>query len=655
MDRDGDVDRGFPGNHVLSSAHKTFLMVPKFNEGPLVFRPFPAPDYEEPMTKLQPGREAAEPTLFTHWMVKVVAASYVGMEGCEKATFLLYDPINKTLKDDNPYLLFQKAAEAAHKSAVFSNNKKWDSTWNKLFIGKKGEGKAIKPAESLYFTQAAVYSNGKKDYMADTRRERTKPLGLQANDALVVLQMSISAGKQIKAVFDLEKDAYDGAAPADLSLPFVNGDPVGRFLPKKGVVAGGKIFRVFNSAVTAVTPASNNSLGLNDSGEGFGRYDVELLAEYRANKTVYTPRLDEDDVKVVFDKAQFWFDSVDGTDKGLLYFPSHEEQKLYIARAFKFAPKLVIWALAEHPEPLSDDVKGVLASRVSASIPASSDAPGDDDGDGDGDAEAAEAPSRGKSQKVDPTVRAAKTTKTVLPSDDEQDDAGYGAPEYADTPPDDEEGETADVPPDDEQDDSESEEAPPPPPPPPVVKKTSPAPASAPTTRKSAPTSAAPAVRKSPPPPPPPEDEQDEQDAVEAEAETEVEVVKPAPLRNSLKTTSGTKTAPPPPEEETDDGPPSPKTNKPKTATPASTTSPKLNVLKGWPPVVAVDFTTEPASPQPEDADEEAYLSDDANDVKTKTSLKAAEGAKDRSKNRATPTASPPAGPTSKGGVAPKK
>ncbi len=400
---------GPPGNYMLNpSVSGLNLMFASFKEGPMVFRPFPHMDFKEPQNKLQPGRLSPEPKSYSQWIVKCRAVTFTGLPDCDRVSFLLYPPgTEDDEKRKNPYLMFYDTCSKAKKSARFGNGKKWDSDWNKFFEGKKGEGEPFKEASYVYFCQGAVWCSGAKDFMEG---DRSKPLGLGSKDRLPIIQVPLSAGIGLMNLFDREKDKFDGDAEEDFSLPFTFGDPVGKFLAKKQVVSGGWIFKVFNPKVTKIKPADNNSYdGPPKEGQAAKiGYCVELLKEYEHNGTTYTPRLDSDDVKQVFEKSQFWFDDSKSKEPGVLRFAPFEEQMVWIAKAFKTAPKMVTWAFSEKEEYLTDEVKGILSARASMVVPGD----GDDEGDDEGK------PKTGKVKKTDPTVAG----KKPKPDDDDDDD-----------------------------------------------------------------------------------------------------------------------------------------------------------------------------------------------------------------------------------------
>ncbi len=390
------------GDHTINTSVAAVRLIrPMYEKGPLVYRIFPCRSYTEPNTKLLRGRKSAEPGDYTEWQVRVAAAKMVGMPDCDTITFNLYSPTkkDKAYRDANPYSIFYWACKRACDSGEFGNGQAWDARWNKLMKGSKKTGAAnIKPPEAIFYSQGAVYINGDKDYMDG---ERTKPLGLSPDDDLVIVANPQSAGPSITELFDKQKDEYDSeAAEKSYSVPFVFGDPVGVFNAKERVVKGGKFIQIFNPKVTKVK-------GPNSTWDGkikdISGYEAAVLGEFKDSAgVVHTPSLDSDDVDVIFDKVQFWWDDEDSGEKGILNFPDYEEQASLVARAFKTIPSLLRFAWADNEEYMTDDVKGILAARVSTVIP------GKDGEEGEEGEEGAPATSKKPKTATDPTVRAGK-------------------------------------------------------------------------------------------------------------------------------------------------------------------------------------------------------------------------------------------------------
>ena len=424
---------GPPGNYMLNpKIGDVSLVFPSFTKGPLVFRPWPHMDFARPQELLQPGRVSAEPHGYSQWIVKVRAVVYAGAPDCEKVSFVLYHPAaERDERERNPYLAFYRAARSAFEAGEYGNGRNWNPKWNALFRGKKGEGPCLKEAGYVYFVQGHVWCVGDRDFMEGGRE---RPLGLGRKDRLQVFQLPVSAGMGLMQLFDREKESYDGDPSADPNVPFVFGDPVGTYLPKKRCVRGGYIVRLLNPQVTKVRPAPNNTF-TGPPREGETRrigYVVELLTEYEHDGRRYTPDLSAEDTAAVFAKSQFWFDDPEANSPGLLRIAPYEQQAVWIARAFRTVPQLVSWALSES-ECLTDEVRGILSARVVSRPDAWSDAADEDDEAGPDAARTASGSGRGP--RLDPT---APRTRDVY---DERPEGPAAAAGKADDGEDDEEDE----------------------------------------------------------------------------------------------------------------------------------------------------------------------------------------------------------------------
>ena len=122
---------------------------PRFKEGPLVFRPWPALDANDPEHKLKPGRISANERGQSRWLVRVPIANYVGLdeEGCEQSTFVLYRPGDKKAKAKELYQEFFRACYNAHDAGNFGEGRDWLGSWNRYMKGAKNKGAAITTAQ----------------------------------------------------------------------------------------------------------------------------------------------------------------------------------------------------------------------------------------------------------------------------------------------------------------------------------------------------------------------------------------------------------------------------------------------------------------------------------------------------------------------------
>ena len=397
-----------PGDFTLNEGLAPVNLIrPKYNEGPLVLRPWPCLDYEHPETMLQPARRSVEPRAQTNWLVRMMTASYVGIrEGGGLYTFNLYHPKDKEGKIGNPYRIFHRACEQAHDAGKFGLGRRWNSEWNKLLKGSKNSGAAISPPKVKWFIQGHCYINGDKLYVGGDS-ERELPLGLDPKDDLTVFQISDTAGDGLMDLLDVKKAEWEGDEEADPTLPFKYGSAVGRFDQKKRVLHGGLFVTVFNPKKTKIKKATSWSGEIKE----IQGYESAVSRIWTSDGVDYTPDIDSKGVDQIFAKSQFWFDDPESNSKGILRIAPVEQQCLWIAQAFKPVPKLVLFAFVDREEFLTAEVKAVLRNRVSMVVP------GDDEDDEDD-----ETTTKKKGKKTDPVAKMGKKAVEEDEFDDADDD-----------------------------------------------------------------------------------------------------------------------------------------------------------------------------------------------------------------------------------------
>jgi hypothetical protein len=389
------------------------VLRPKFKDGPMFFRPWPALAYEDPDT-LANGRASTESRGQSHWIVRVPVAKYIGLNdpSCEKVTFCTRLPWDQDGKRNNPFSVLSYGAHDAHDAGKFGPGRKWDSEWNRFLKGKSGKGAELSKPTASWFAQGIVFANGDKDYTSG----RDLPLGMDENDALVVVQMSTSAGGKVLDLLDVPKKGFDGDAEERPWEAFKYGDPTGVYDAKAGTVKGGVILVLFNPEKTK-SIKKNTTWDPDAKQDSFKGYEAAVRLSYKgADGDKFPAQLREQDVENVFARSQFWFDEPDGGEQGLIYVPSIEEQCVLIAKAFRSCPKLITFAWADHEDEfLTDDVMGILNARKSAVMPAEDEDTDDDDFED-------EEPAKKKRSRKDPTQSKAKATATAEEDEFEDDD-----------------------------------------------------------------------------------------------------------------------------------------------------------------------------------------------------------------------------------------
>ena len=369
----GMGDSSLPMNdHTINTRTcKVNLIRPNAKKGPMIFRPWPALDYADP-SQLERGRISAKSTGLGHFIRRQAAAVFAGRSDgvCEKHTWLLYDPsATEEEKKNNPYDVLYWKCWRAEDSGKFASGKSWDAEWNKILKGSQkdgGTGADLSRPTGLYFMQGELYANGDKDYLSD----RDLPLGAAQNDDLVVVQLSQGAGMNLFKLFSQERKEFDGDEDTNPAIRYRLGDPCG--IPQKdGSVKGGWFLHIWHpgkfKAFKPAKPAFSSWNGEITAGKQ--GYEIYGSKEMPVDGKVIGPSLSVERAEVVKNKWQYWTPSDDGSQQGLLYIPSQDEQCLLVAKCFRTMPGMIQQAWADHPEFFTDDVKAVLRNRTQVVIP----------------------------------------------------------------------------------------------------------------------------------------------------------------------------------------------------------------------------------------------------------------------------------------------
>ena len=352
------------------------LIRPNYTKGPLLFRPVPGRDYDNP-NNLTGGRESAAQRHYSHFMFPVPAAKYFGGDDRDKYTILLHQPGDEASRRNEPYTNFYWSCFRAHKEGVFAGGRSWDARWNQLMVGSAGKGASITRPTTLNFMQGFVYANGDVEHIGNGREHA---LGEAPGEAMCVIQLPASANSLFN-IFDTPADSFDGNPDVDYNAPYLYGDPVGTFDPDTRTVAGGYFVCAFNPKVTklqariAVNPKSPwlsmSWSGTIDPKKPTG-YEFAISRVLGVGGQKFKPSLSTEQVERVVKSSFFWTPS--GVNAGILHFPSNEEKCVIIAQAFRSIPKLVEWAWFDRSEYMTADVRKILGNAKS-SVPAAEEAP----------------------------------------------------------------------------------------------------------------------------------------------------------------------------------------------------------------------------------------------------------------------------------------
>jgi hypothetical protein len=317
-----------------------------------------------------PGRKSLDANGLTQFIRKTIGVIYSGFPG-KQVSLLTNDPNDKENQFADPYWIFYIACKHAKKAGKFGDTGfKWDAEWNKLIGEDAGKDRVIKVPTGMAFLQGHVLQAGKNNYVTD--RDGV-PLGLKHDDPLPVVRVSKAA---CEAVFRLAAMLKDGMDVASQMTDFKYPDLIGRVGPD-GSIKGGLFLVFFNPATHSQYKEYSSWDGTYpDNGFSPG-YEVavrtSLSMPTKKGPVKLSSSMSADDVAMAASKVQFWTDNPDYPDdpneRGLLRFMPHEERCEKIARAFSDVPQLLEFAWADHPEFMTDAVRGILRARVSAVVP----------------------------------------------------------------------------------------------------------------------------------------------------------------------------------------------------------------------------------------------------------------------------------------------
>ena len=321
---------------------------------------------------------------------------------------------------DLPYVKLRTVCNQAVKATQAGNvAESWDLQWNALITGKNA---CVSPFKQKYFVVCSLYNNGGqldlirelgKKMVNGTLQDVELPrngvaLGDASDDPLIVLELSISAGRNMLRMCTREQSPWDPEAwDAKHQIPkavlkagqeeidkwvneseqskelaeeqhhkrykrdmgFKYGDPCGRFNSKNGTVKGGVFFSVYNpEKVTIESPHTSYS---GQPTSTFAEYQCLVHSQYDGPDGKITADLSAEQTDNIFNKHVYlWKASEqDADDSYLLHVPGIEERCVKIAQAFKQLPKLLEFGWMSKPEYLNyDEVQAVIKARKSVSV-----------------------------------------------------------------------------------------------------------------------------------------------------------------------------------------------------------------------------------------------------------------------------------------------
>ena len=422
-----------------------------YRKGKTVFRIWNMLDPEDPTGNLLNGRLSSLGTAGLGGMSisePAICCQYVGMtqnHGLDKGTTA--NPCSYIIARSKscsyegvpfwelPYPKLYLTAKRALDTGKFGDGRAWDPAWNSLLMAKMP---ALSSFKQRYFVVCSLYENGPNLDLNRELVEYTKgnqevsnefprdgvPLGEREDDPLIVLMLTVSAGKKLLHMCNIEKQDYDGDESLDPSIMFEYGDPCGKYNAKTGTVDGGVFFTVYNPQVVNIDSAtSHDSSNTAKSMGGFVEYECSVSRKYKGPSGTLSPSLNADQVEQIFNKNLFlWKDSEeDPANSYLLHEPSIEERCVYLAKAFKPVPKLLEFCWMSRPEYLEfDEVQSLLRNRVVVNKPL---ALNDEDDEDEIEEATAKVTVKSKAKaKTKATSKASKKTTNDLLSELEDED-----------------------------------------------------------------------------------------------------------------------------------------------------------------------------------------------------------------------------------------
>ncbi len=368
-----------------------------YNGGKTVIRIWPMLDPENPTSALLHGRQSAIDTAGLGGVSisePVFCVQYAGInrdsgmllpngQNPEACSYIIAKSKSSTVEGvgfwDEPYVKLYTMAKKAMEAGAFANGRAWDSLWNPLF---KGKMPGLTSFKQKYFIVCSIYENGpefnldreKVEYMQkgklvskETPRNGV-PLGEAPNDPLVVIGVSVSAGRKILELCNKQKQDWSGNEVEKPYLPFVYGDPTGRFNAEEGIVKGGVFFTLYNPTKVSI---DSNSTFKGVTNPAAVEYEAAVSKTYEGPNGTLSPSLSKEQVDNIMNKHIFlWKSSADDpADSYLLHEPSLEERCVLLAKAFRYAPKLLEFCWMSTPEYLQyAEVSAILKNRSVATV-----------------------------------------------------------------------------------------------------------------------------------------------------------------------------------------------------------------------------------------------------------------------------------------------
>jgi hypothetical protein len=368
-----------------------------YNGGKTVIRIWPMLDPENPTGALLHGRQSAIDTAGLGGVSisePVFCVQYAGInkdsgmllpqgQNPEACSYIISKNKNSTIEGvnfwDEPYVRLYSMAKKAMEAGAFADGRAWDSLWNPLLTGKMP---GLTSFKQKYFIVCSIYENGaefnldreKIEYMQkgklvtkETPRNGV-PLGEAPGDPLIVIGVSVSAGRKILELCNRQKSDWSGNEIEKPYLPFIYGDPTGRFNAEEGIVKGGVFFTLYNPTKLTIDAHSSFKGVANPAAV---EYEAAVGKVYDGPAGALNPSLSKEQVDNIMNKHIFLWKSSndDPADSYLLHEPTLEERCVLIAKAFRYVPKLLEFCWMSKPEYLQySEVSAILKNRSTTAV-----------------------------------------------------------------------------------------------------------------------------------------------------------------------------------------------------------------------------------------------------------------------------------------------
>jgi hypothetical protein len=330
---------------------------------PLTIKILPARSYDD-TSRFDDYRNSEDVDDFTDWVRALYIADYVGQEGKE-VSIALFDPRDTeegySVYENPYYILYRAFKQALKEGAAYIGQRNVMTTfWARL----DAENRVSKP-KHIYVVQAVVYANNDKVYVQGGK----PPLGAGPEDRLHIAVIGESAWRSISKALNEQHEEpipdregweavfkygditrLDGGKFVTIYRPSTHGVDLARITSNK----------MTSEVISDELSEMEESSGDDSRGESYlAVLHDEFYYTSKGQRRKRTPSL-ANYLPQVASRIAYWDD--------ILYFPTHEEIALTIARAFSSFPELLYYAWKDFPEFLTAEVKGVLANRTQVPV-----------------------------------------------------------------------------------------------------------------------------------------------------------------------------------------------------------------------------------------------------------------------------------------------